>query len=173
MNYPEINPKMLNNQEHREAAQLEMRAFVMQRLAKIDQKHADNYNHILTVIMDDLAQRGIFATVMAELPAINKDGDDDGNGDKKGFYNFNNMEKFVNWETGKPDFSSLVDITKRNLLMIKNFVDWFASMTVGGSEKSLEKTMSSMYYQYLAALHLVKTGELSPSILEIIHKKSE
>lgn len=171
MNYPEINPKLLNNQEHREAAQLEMRTFVMQRLAEIDQKHADNYDHILTTIMDDLTQRGIFATIVAELPAVSKDGQDIG--DKKSFYNFNNMEKFVNWETGKPDFASLVDVSKRNLLMVKNFVDWFAVMSVSDSEKSLEKTMNVMYYQYLGALYLIKTGELPPSILESIHKKSE
>lgn len=177
MNPPPININLLDNQEHREAMEIAYRKHVYDELAKIDQKHADNYKYLQEELLAECSKRGLVVTMLVQLPPIENFSQE--NDPSKGehyigtdFYSFSNLADTINWVNGKPDKKSKIDSIIYNCQFVKFFMQWLTTYIcpyVSDTPSVLSVLMST----YTVGLHYAKTGTLPDFVLKSIDKKYE
>jgi len=170
---PDLNLKLMDNEEHREAMEINYRKAVSSALSEIDQKHADNYLYLQNVLLKECSDRGINVIVLAQLPIIYDAGVEKPSGEHytdKDFYMFNNGSSSLVWVNGKPDRQSRIDSVVTHLQFIRLFMNWFINMFCQ-SAPNLNDIISNLVSMYSLSVNFAKTGLLPQGILDSIDKK--
>ena len=172
---PKINLNLLDNEEHREAMELNYRKAVFDQLAKIDQKHADDYQYLQDVVLKECNSRGLSVMILAQLPILPEVGVETPTGEHytgKNYYMFNNASDNVVWVNGKPDRQSRINAAIQNIQFVRTFVSWFLSIFCS-QKNDITSFINTLISAYDASCIFSKTGTLPQYIVDSIDKNYE